>query len=69
MRCFEIYFISKHYTYVNRCATSQTIFRESMILSLIISSYNLLSSRDLVKISMSCSLVLTCEINMSPLMA
>jgi hypothetical protein len=39
-----------------------------MILSSLLSSQNLLSSRGLVKISVSCSLVLTCEITMSPLM-
>jgi hypothetical protein len=40
-----------------------------MILSSLLSSRDLLSSRGLVKISASCSLVLTCEITMSPLMA
>jgi hypothetical protein len=36
-----------------------------MILSSLLSSQNLLSSRGLVKISVSCSLVLTCEITVS----
>jgi hypothetical protein len=36
-----------------------------MILSSLLSSQNLLSSRSLVKISVSCSLVLTCEITVS----